>query len=149
MSNWDIKKFIAESNAIENIHREPTDEECEATLAFLALSRVTVADLENLVSVYAPGNCLRDQVGFDVHVGSFHPMKGGPHVRAELEKILEAVNGSHLDVWFAHIAYERLHPFTDGNGRSGRALWLWMLGGPQHLSFLHLFYYQTLRNVAN
>ena len=47
-------------------------------------------------------------------------------------------------------AYEMLHPFMDGNGRSGRALWAWMMlrlgQDPFALLFLHRFYYQTLEN---
>lgn len=44
---------------------------------------------------------------------------------------------------------------TDGNGRSGRALWAWMMlcrGGSYgrakviELGFLHTFYYQTLEH---
>ena len=38
------------------------------------------------------------------------------------------------------------HPFTDGNGRSGRALWLWQMNNHAPFGFLHTFYYQTLEN---
>ena len=54
---------------------------------------------------------------------------------------------SETDPWVFHVQYERLHPFTDGNGRSGRALWAWQMMRRREglaLGFLHRFYYQTL-----
>ena len=45
--------------------------------------------------------------------------------------------------------YETLHPFMDGNGRSGRILWAWQMiehniAPGLSLGFLHAYYYQTL-----
>lgn len=44
----------------------------------------------------------------------------------------------------AHKRYEEIHPFVDLNGRTGRAIWLWQMGGPGSLGFLHSWYYQSL-----
>lgn len=141
--------FITESNKIEGILRDPTADELDAHEEFLA-SGATDFDLEDLVSVVAPGHVLRERPGLNVRVGDHLPPRGGPAIRTKLNRILD--KKSKLSPHALHCQYEDLHPFTDGNGRSGRALWLWMMVRhsensrlmAENLGFLHCFYYQTL-----
>lgn len=140
--------FIAESNMIEGIgHARPGER--DATAVFLSLDRVELVDIIRLVQVYQPDARLRNIAGLNVRVGDHIAPPGGPEIPTKLEMILnEASNGRALSPWQIHCEYEDLHPFTDGNGRSGRALWLWMMykrnGELPSLGFLHTFYYQTL-----
>jgi len=150
-----VYDFVKESNAIEGIHRDPTDDELEATVAFLDLEKVTVAHMEVLVQCYA-GAPLREKFGQNVRVGSHFPPRGGPLVRKDLMDLLKAAHSVGRSSttpgtrpYLVHQRYEQLHPFMDGNGRSGRTLWYWQMKRQEQwrlldLGFLHAWYYASL-----
>ena len=149
-TDW-LASFVAESNAIEGITRDSRFAEIKVTEEFIALDKITVEDIENFVSVIAPGNILRDKEGLNVRVGNHYPPKGGMYIRGQLGNIIFRANALE-DPYKIHHEFETLHAFSDGNGRSGRALWLWqMLRGPQphwprQLGFLRAWYYQSLEH---
>jgi hypothetical protein len=152
MNNIALTAFVKESNMIEGIYRLPTADELSATAEFLSRADITVLALQTLVGVYAPGHTLRDRKGLDVRVGSYIAPPGGPAIRERLGVLLDHANAG-ADAYLVHCDYEMLHPFTDGNGRSGRALWAWTMsrngGDPFALPFLHRFYYQTLEHARH
>jgi len=152
VARGDLSRFVAESNRVEGISRPPTEREIAAHEAFLDLPAIEVADLENLVAVCTDRRGrLRGQFGMDVIVGQRIPPPGGIAVVEGLRELLISVNCCERTPWQAHVEYECLHPFLDGNGRSGRALWAWQMWrdglDPFALPFLHRFYYQTLDNA--
>jgi hypothetical protein len=108
---------------------------------------VTVADLEKFVDDVA-GASLRRQPGMDVVVGSHVPPPGGSKIESHLVELLADIQGFDISPWEAHVEYETLHPFGDGNGRSGRVLWAWQMAqegnDPFAISVLHRMYYQAL-----
>lgn len=139
MDKKEIYDFVVESNRIEKIFRDPTEEELDEFTRFMRVDKVNLYELIKFIAVYQPDAKLRNEYGLNVRINGYCPPFGSPNMAMDLENLLK----QDYDAYNLHIAYERLHPFTDCNGRSGRALWAWknknISGG-----FLLNFYFQTL-----
>lgn len=145
-----LKEFVRESNLIEGIYRDPSQEELQAHEKILELDCLTVDNLREFCYTCETGAHLREKEGMNVRVGGHYPPNGGKKVVCGLVDLLDDVNRDLTTSWEAHCEYEQLHPFMDCNGRSGRIIWLWMekrfTGGYVYSGFLQKFYYQTLNN---
>lgn len=156
-----IVDFMLESNKIEGIEIA-TGDEVIAFEHFLSLKEIYLGDLLNLLNRFAPGHLLRTGIGQDVQVGSYEAPPGGFSIMLVLREILDRIEMwkqglPYASPFHVHRDFENLHPFTDGNGRVGRAIWAWqMLHAPMGtrelrvglaLGFLHEFYYQTLQET--
>ncbi len=141
-----VRGFLMESNRIEGIVGA-REAEVDAALEFLGLPQIAIDDLVQIVGVFQPDAKLRSRKGLNVRVGTHVAPSGGPQIVSELEDLL--ADAYDIPVPYqTHHRYETLHPFTDGNGRSGRMLWLWQMVRLHceipPLGFLHTWYYQSL-----
>jgi hypothetical protein len=139
--------FVRESNRIEGILGYPTEAEIVAHERFMTLPQLDLTAVTDFQAVVAPGKPIRSAEGMNVRVGTYIAPAGGPDIPRQLESILREANISG-NPWSIHVNFEKLHPFMDGNGRTGRAVWAWQMQNlgrdPFALPFLHRFYYQTL-----
>jgi hypothetical protein len=139
--------FIRESNLIEGIDRDPTLEEIGAFAEFLTIKVMTAHYLSALQCVFAPDAPLRIRKGLDVCVGNRRCPPGGPAIGVQLAEIILGAATTERP-WYVHAVFEYVHPYMDGNGRTGRALWAWHMERlglqPFRMPFLQRYYYQTL-----
>jgi len=144
--------FATESNNIEGISGlQRHVEHAYALERLLLIDRTLIMyDVDEFVHAVQPNVQFRCLPGLDVYVGNHHPIPGGPRVMAEMVQLLKEISTNHYSAYQCHRTYETLHPYTDGNGRSGRALWLWQMHKYREYKaerlFLHEWYYQSLDN---
>ncbi len=151
-----VADFARESNEIEGIYEgDRHDSHTVALKMMIGLEGVSLEDICAFVKHIQPDAALRELPGMNVAVGGRMCPTSGPVIKTRLMDLLGDINAMVLDPQDAHVRYELLHPFMDGNGRSGRALWLWQMAqnnfitkGKMPYGFLQMFYYQTLSAAA-
>ena len=139
--------FLEESRSIEGINTPLPEAELVACGEFLDQDEINITTLTSLVQVLQPNAELRIRPGMNVQVGKYRPPSGGPSIEDRLSRDLRNPPRHEMGIYFEHHNYEQLHPFTDGNGRSGRLIWLHRMiriGYNGELGFLHKWYYQSL-----
>jgi len=138
-----LREFVKESNEIEGICEKASHQDAYDRLKpFLKYKRLTV---KHLCKFNTAGD-LRLNSNQNVRIGNYYPPPGGQHIETKLKSILKSVNAKG-DPFKNHIDFETLHPFMDGNGRTGRAVWLWQMVNQFHYElrygFLQTWYYQS------
>ncbi len=124
---------------------------------FMGLPSIRLVDLTDAAAFFTKNyGRLRNQYGLDVSIGEHTPPKGGPELADSVRSLCRLVNQNDTSPFEIHQRIEHLHPFMDGNGRTGRMLWAWcMLRWGQdgfwmtrEFPFLQTWYYQSLDHMG-
>lgn len=147
-----LERFLRSSNEIEGEVWKKLPIEAAKFALSLAYNDITSEDICKIHALH--GEDLRSQN--NVELGKFrvyHVRVGkwiAPHP-LEVPELMEdfCKNWKTYDAWKAHNEFELIHPFTDGNGRVGRLLWLIKMQQKEYSldkDFLKEYYYQTLNH---
>lgn len=138
-----LMEFAKESNRIEGITNSEANErmfeKLDAFLKFKELTAVRVCGFNEW------GRLRRDE-GMNVRIGGRECLPGGDSLKHHFALIIHTLR--ERCAFVNHVEFEKLHPFTDGNGRTGRAIWLWQMVRQYDydlsLGFLRKWYCQSL-----
>lgn len=132
-----VKEFIHQSNLIEDINDPQEDE--QSYIAWLIingepkkLTHGIICKVQKVITLHderlSPGSrgYYRDLIGYEVQVGGYIAPSARmvPHLMDNW--ILDYADPTKdFDPKLAHIRFEAIHPFADGNGRTGRMVLNW------------------------
>lgn len=148
----DIHKFACESNAIEG-ERFISKYQFEALEWFLEqpLNEKSVLEYHRRVAENLPKQYRGVYRDREITIGG--KPAGDKHyaIQNEMDDFFKRL--PKMNSWEAHNLFEKIHPFADYNGRTGRAIWLWKVENEAkrdvRSSFLQDFYYQTLEHFTS
>ncbi len=124
------KEFIRESNLVEGIDNAAEDEQSWQAWQWLknqeVLSQTVMLELHRRIMINQLGNIAGHFRNVQVYVGN-HVRPSGEVMRGELYgwgiDMLERFD--QFTAREMHVRFEKIHPFIDGNGRTGRMFMWW------------------------
>ena len=125
LGDW-VPDFVRVSNRMAGIEREPTPSEISAHRGLLAANALRVENLELFVHHVAEGAQVRREPAPQA-MSADEEAFPREQLKADLATIVLAAQKQAASPQRLHRIYTLLSPFTDGNGRCGRALLMWQI----------------------
>lgn len=128
-------EFLKESNAIEGVYDDDSLEQAKEAWKFIKQQNLlTVGNIlkTHKILMLNQDHLQPDQKGYfrkcGIRIGGRLGMNW-VKIPDAIEAWVNLVNGSIVqhedDIKFHHVEYEHIHPFADGNGRTGRMFMNW------------------------
>jgi len=132
-----IEEFLLQSNAIEGVHDDTSFQQSKRAWEYLMTQKkMTTKVVLGTHNILMLGSNLDiSQIGSFRNVGvmvggyiAINPLKIPEAMESWVEDVNTSIkvpgkDGKHIKL--DHITYEKIHPFIDGNGRTGRMFMNW------------------------
>ena len=131
-NDFDIRKYIKSSNAIEGITSEEEIEQSLLAWAYLeqldVLKHVDIMRIQKIITLHQDNLKPSDRGWYRGMGGNITNVQVGGRIAPDYSLVEDLMKNWLYDVpemtpLTAHIRFESIHPFTDGNGRTGRMLY--------------------------
>ena len=124
----DLETFLRESNAIENEYSDEAYTDSWKSWKFLAnfdeLTMTRLLEVHRILLLNIHNRIAGKIRTADVRVG-YSMCVSYERVEEKLNKLLEWIPKTEEEIKEWHVEYEKIHPFEDGNGRTGRIFMNW------------------------
>lgn len=128
------EEFLDHSNRIEGVYDEQALEQANYAWGYLMsedeLTPSVILKTHKILMLHS--NLMPHEKGYfrhcDVRVGSqvCMPYREVPDAITVYCSMLKRLKKDKLDTKALHVQFEKIHPFVDGNGRTGRMFMNWM-----------------------
>lgn len=128
-----VLEFLRESNAIEGVYDDESLKQAKVAWDYLVsekrMSPGVMLKTHKILMLHQPG-LYPDEKGYFRHIPVYiggHEAMSHLKIREEVENWCVFMNqASFMHEWKGlHVQYEKIHPFVDGNGRTGRMFLNW------------------------